>query len=144
MESGEDENESKGFKTRIEEDDTGAEKREKASTANDAFRSSTSTWFLVSPFFEKKNNIVPAKTQLPGDAKLSYFDAENTMQEISVDELTKGKRVGASCFLLFVSPVPVADKMKANKLTSSLPFSFKKTKTLLQSSSPCPVSLFFL
>jgi glutaredoxin-dependent peroxiredoxin len=32
-------------------------------------------------------------TQLPGDAKLSYFDAENTMQEVALDTLTKGKKV---------------------------------------------------
>lgn len=32
--------------------------------------------------------------QLPGDIKLNYFDKENNMQEISVEELTKGKKVG--------------------------------------------------
>ncbi len=31
--------------------------------------------------------------QLPGDIKLNYFDKENNMQEISVEELTKGKKV---------------------------------------------------
>ena len=30
--------------------------------------------------------------QLPGDIKLNYFDKENNMQEISVDDLTKGKK----------------------------------------------------
>ena len=30
--------------------------------------------------------------QLPGDVKLNYFDKENNMQEISVDDLTKGKK----------------------------------------------------
>lgn len=32
--------------------------------------------------------------QLPGDVKLAYFDAESNMQEISVEQLTKGKKVG--------------------------------------------------
>lgn len=31
--------------------------------------------------------------QLPGDIKLTFFDAENKMQEVSVDALTKGKKV---------------------------------------------------
>ena len=31
--------------------------------------------------------------QLPTDAKLSYFDAEGNMQELSVGNLTKGKKV---------------------------------------------------
>jgi peroxiredoxin len=31
--------------------------------------------------------------KLPGDVKFSYFDAEGNMQEITVDELTKGKKV---------------------------------------------------
>ena len=31
--------------------------------------------------------------QLPGEVKFNYFDAEGNMQEISVDELTKGKKV---------------------------------------------------
>ncbi|KAK9838298.1 hypothetical protein WJX81_003145 [Elliptochloris bilobata] len=31
--------------------------------------------------------------KLPGDVKLTYFDAENKMQEVSVDDLTKGKKV---------------------------------------------------
>lgn len=31
--------------------------------------------------------------QLPGDIKLNYFDKENNMQEISIEELTKGKKV---------------------------------------------------
>ncbi len=31
--------------------------------------------------------------QLPGDIKLAYFDAESNMQEISVEQLTKGKKV---------------------------------------------------
>lgn len=30
--------------------------------------------------------------KLPGDIKLNYFDKENNMQEISVEELTKGKK----------------------------------------------------
>ena len=41
------------------------------------------------PFPTKKKT----NTQLPGDAKLSYFDAENTMQEVALDTLTKGKKV---------------------------------------------------
>ena len=36
-------------------------------------------------------------TQLPGDIKLTYFDAENKMQEVSVDDLTKGKKVRWYC-----------------------------------------------
>lgn len=31
--------------------------------------------------------------KLPGDIKLNYFDKENNMQEISIEELTKGKKV---------------------------------------------------
>jgi len=31
--------------------------------------------------------------KLPGDIKFNYFDAEGNMQEISVEELTKGKKV---------------------------------------------------
>lgn len=31
--------------------------------------------------------------QLPGDIKLAYFDAESNMQEISIEQLTKGKKV---------------------------------------------------
>jgi len=31
--------------------------------------------------------------KLPGDIKLAYFDAESNMQEISVEQLTKGKKV---------------------------------------------------
>ncbi|CAL5224957.1 g7729 [Coccomyxa viridis] len=31
--------------------------------------------------------------KLPGDVKLNYFDKENNMQEISIEELTKGKKV---------------------------------------------------
>ena len=30
--------------------------------------------------------------QLPGDIKLNYFDKESNMQEISIEELTKGKK----------------------------------------------------
>ena len=60
--------------------------------------SSSSTSTSSDPFFLSPST---KKQQLPGDAKLSYFDAENTMQEISVDELTRGKRVGES-FCLFV------------------------------------------
>jgi hypothetical protein len=38
--------------------------------------------------------------QLPGDIKLNYFDKENNMQEISIEELTKGKKV-TTLLLLF-------------------------------------------
>ena len=33
--------------------------------------------------------------QLPGELKFNYFDAEGNMQEISVDNLTKDKKVGS-------------------------------------------------
>lgn len=33
--------------------------------------------------------------QLPGEFKFSYFDADGNMQDISVEELTKGKKVTA-------------------------------------------------
>lgn len=34
--------------------------------------------------------------QLPGgDIKLAYFDSESNMQEISVEQLTKGKKVSS-------------------------------------------------
>ncbi len=36
--------------------------------------------------------------QLPGDIKLNYFDKENNMQEISVEELTKGKKASSLLF----------------------------------------------
>lgn len=84
-------------------------KKEKASAAATALSALQPRPSLVlSPFSRKTNkqtNVFLQK-QLPGDAKLSYFDAENTMQEISVDELTRGKRVGESfcCFLIFFSP----------------------------------------
>ena len=32
-------------------------------------------------------------TQVPGDVKFNYFDAEGNMQDISVEDLTKGKKV---------------------------------------------------
>lgn len=31
--------------------------------------------------------------QVPGDVKFNYFDAEGNMQDISVEDLTKGKKV---------------------------------------------------
>lgn len=34
--------------------------------------------------------------QLPGEFKFSYFDAEGNMQDISVEELTKGKKASSS------------------------------------------------
>jgi hypothetical protein len=38
--------------------------------------------------------------QLPGDFTLNYFEAENpeTMKDITVEQLTKGKKVGHTCF----------------------------------------------
>ena len=35
--------------------------------------------------------------QLPGDIKLNYFDKESNMQEISIEELTKGKKASPLC-----------------------------------------------
>ncbi|KAK9839146.1 hypothetical protein WJX74_010476 [Apatococcus lobatus] len=37
--------------------------------------------------------MVSTGDKLPGDIKLAYFDAESNMQEISVEQLTKGKKV---------------------------------------------------
>ena len=34
--------------------------------------------------------------QLPGDVTLSYFNSEGNMQEITTEELTKGKKVGGT------------------------------------------------
>lgn len=31
--------------------------------------------------------------QLPGDVRFNYFDSEGNMQELTVEELTKGKKV---------------------------------------------------
>ena len=31
--------------------------------------------------------------QLPGEIKLTYFNTEGNMQELTVEELTKGKKV---------------------------------------------------
>jgi hypothetical protein len=31
--------------------------------------------------------------QLPGEVKFNYFDSEGNMQELTVEELTKGKKV---------------------------------------------------
>lgn len=36
----------------------------------------------------------PIPPQLPADVKLSYFDSEGNMQEKTVGDLTKGKKVG--------------------------------------------------
>lgn len=36
---------------------------------------------------------LPRFLQLPSEVKFNYFDAEGNMQEISVEELTKGKKV---------------------------------------------------
>ena len=33
--------------------------------------------------------------QLPSEHKFSYFDADGNMQDISVEELTKGKKVSS-------------------------------------------------
>lgn len=38
------------------------------------------------------HRVISACPQLPGDIKLNYFDKENNMQEISIDDLTKGKK----------------------------------------------------
>lgn len=43
--------------------------------------------------------------QLPGDIKLTYFDAENKMQEVSVDDLTKGKKVRRSRLAVPAKPL---------------------------------------
>lgn len=37
----------------------------------------------------------PTELQLPGEYKFSHFDADGNMQEISVEKLTKDKKVGA-------------------------------------------------
>ena len=37
------------------------------------------------------------RLQVPGDVKLNYFDAEGNMKDISVDDLTKGKKVRQHC-----------------------------------------------
>ena len=34
--------------------------------------------------------------QLPGEVKFNFFDSEGNMQELTVDELTKGKKVEQS------------------------------------------------
>ena len=90
-------------------DDDACERKKKKKKASAAAAAAATLFFLFpssssststssDPFFLSPST---KKQQLPGDAKLSYFDAENTMQEISVDELTRGKRVGES-FCLFV------------------------------------------
>lgn len=38
--------------------------------------------------------------QLPGEHKLSHFDADGNMQEISVDQLTKDKKASSVCAAL--------------------------------------------
>lgn len=35
-------------------------------------------------------------SQVPGDIKFNYFDAEGNMQAVAVDDLTKGKKVHAA------------------------------------------------
>ena len=44
--------------------------------------------------------------QLPGDAKFNYFDAEGNMQEVSVEDLTKGKKVSTVWHWVSVIPSP--------------------------------------
>lgn len=41
--------------------------------------------------------------QVPGDVKFNYFDAEGNMQDISVEDLTKGKKVRCCLVALFHS-----------------------------------------
>lgn len=49
--------------------------------------------------YDLQPTILPHHPQLPADATFSYFDAEGTMQTISVGELTAGKKV-----ILFAVP----------------------------------------
>lgn len=35
-------------------------------------------------------------SQVPGEIKFNYFDAEGNMQAVAVDDLTKGKKVHCS------------------------------------------------
>lgn len=124
MESGEEEKEWKASISRSKMTSRAKErKKKKAATLSALLRfpcsTSTSLTFLLhlsqKPF---------QHTQLPGDAKLSYFDAENTMQEISVDELTRGKRVGELVLVLVFgfcfSSLFVVPKNLANTFFSSL------------------------
>lgn len=53
--------------------------------------------------------------QLPGDIKLNYFDKENNMQEISVEELTKGKKVRIT------SSSPILTKKRTSRRLPVLP-----------------------
>ena len=45
--------------------------------------------------------------QVPTDVKFNYFDAEGNMQDISVEDLTKGKKVCNRCG--WCLPVPTLD-----------------------------------
>ena len=40
-----------------------------------------------------KTELICLLLQLPGEIKLTYFNAEGNMQELTVEELTKGKKV---------------------------------------------------
>ena len=66
--------------------------------------------------------------QLPGEVKFNYFDGEGNMQELTVDELTKGKKVGGTCkhkcdavfglqLLLYMIPTTIARFKGKEKVT---------------------------
>ncbi len=42
---------------------------------------------------------------MPGDVKFNYFDAEGNMQDISVEDLTKGKKVSSVKCICVQCPV---------------------------------------
>ena len=44
--------------------------------------------------------------QVPGNVKLNYFDAEDNMQDISVEDLTKGKKVMSAAVLYSIGVAP--------------------------------------
>jgi hypothetical protein len=60
--------------------------------------------------------------QLPGDIKLNYFDKENNMQEISVEELTKGKKVRIT------SSSPILTKKRTSRCLPVLPSQDRESK----------------
>lgn len=61
--------------------------------------------------------------QLPGDIKLNYFDKENNMQEISVEELTKGKKVRITS-----SYSPILTKKRTSLCLPVLPSQDRESK----------------
>ncbi len=45
---------------------------------------------------------------MPGDVKFAYFTSEGNMSEITVDELTKGKKVGSLHVAVRLFPAQLA------------------------------------